>query len=222
MDTATDEYARDVTSETAAYLDAVTDCVALLPEALERYGDPAFEETADRLCDRESDADDHLLEIRGLVGDLAPPNYTDVYLRTGEVMRLYARIDAVPNAAERFVRDLRAVEPTLSAPVQDDLRQMATLTADATDELAAVTAEYVDTLVTEGGQSGDVTADVERIAALESEADGHRQAAVERVFADHAAEGAILVRDLAESLDSAADAAEDAAAHLLFMQGAGT
>jgi uncharacterized protein Yka (UPF0111/DUF47 family) len=190
----------------------------LLPDTLDHYGDPAFAETAARLSERESEADEHLRTLRELLGEFAPPNYTDVYLRTGEVMRLYARIDEVPDAAERFVRDLKTVEPTLSGPVQDNFYEIATLTVAATETLADVTEAYVASLVSEGA-STSFTADIEHIARLEGEADAHRQAAVERVFAREATTGALLVRDLARSLDEAADATEDAADHLLFMQG---
>jgi uncharacterized protein Yka (UPF0111/DUF47 family) len=219
MATATETFADEVRAETDAYLDAVTDCVALLPEALDRYGAPAFAETAQRLYERESAADAHLRTLRELIGELAPPNYTDVYLRTGDVMRLYARIDEVPDAAEGFVRDLETVEPTLSDPVKSDFHEMATVTVTATETLAEVTDAYVADLVSDG-EATSLTDDIERIATLESEADGHRQAAVERVFSREATTGALLVRDLAESLDCAADAAEEAADHLLFMQGA--
>lgn len=105
MATATEEYAELITGSTTEYLDSVRSCTALLPATLLRYGEPEFHQTSIRLGESESMRDARLRELRELVGD-ADPNYTDVYLRTPDVMELYALLDEVPNAAEQFVRDL--------------------------------------------------------------------------------------------------------------------
>lgn len=219
MVTDTVEYADDVTSETDGYLRAVEACLDSLPAALEAYGDTNFEEAAATLSAHESAADEQLRDLRGLLGRLAPPNYTEVYLRTGEVMRLYALVDDVPDGAERFVRDLETVEPVFSAPVREEFAAMASLSVEITGLLTDVTAQFVHDLLT-SGETTPLTDDVERIAALESECDAHRRAAVEHAFAQRATTEAMLVRDMAASLDAVADVAEDAADHLLFMQGA--
>jgi uncharacterized protein Yka (UPF0111/DUF47 family) len=219
MATVTDEYGDDVLDATVAYLADVRDCVSLLPTALEHYGTAEFAPTVDRLCERESDCDASLRELRRLLGDVAPPNYTEVYLRTGEVMRLYAAVDDVPNAAERFVRQLDVIDPHLSPSVRTEFGAMAAATVEATDLLAAVTEDCVADLVSED-EADDYTTDIERIAALESDCDGHKAAVVETAFESNATADALLVRDLAASLDAAVDAAEDAADHLVFMQGA--
>ena len=96
---------------------------------------------------------------------------------------------------------------------------MAAATVEATDLLAAVTEDCVADLVSED-EADDYTTDIERIAALESDCDGHKAAVVETAFESNATADALLVRDLAASLDAAVDAAEDAADHLVFMQGA--
>jgi len=219
MATVTDEYGDEVLDATAAYLTDVRDCVALLPTALEHYGTAEFGPTADRLCERESACDDSLRELRRVLGEAAPPNYTEVYLRTGEVMRLYAAIDEVPNAAERFVRRLDAIEPALMPSVRAELGAMATTTVEATDLLADATESCLLDLVS-GGDASDFTADIDRIAALESDCDGHKAAIVESAFDANETAEALLRRDFAASLDAAADATEDAADHLLFVHGA--
>jgi len=219
MATLTDEYGDDVLEATVAYLADVRDCVSLLPTALERYGTDEFGPTAQSLCERESACDASLREIRRLLGDAAPPNYTEVYLRTGEVMRLYAAVEAVPNATERFVRQLDTIDPDLSQSVRTEFGAMAATTVEAADLLADLTEACVVDLVG-GGETGGYTAEIERIAALESDCDGHRAAVVEEAFARLETAEALLVRDLAASLDAAPDAVEDAADHLLFMQGA--
>ncbi|MFB6151991.1 MAG: hypothetical protein ABEJ40_09320 [Haloarculaceae archaeon] len=217
MATDTDEYAADVTDETAAYLDEVRECIALLPAAVDSHGCEEFAGVRDRLCARESAADDRLRRIRSLIGDLAPPNYTDVYLRSGEVMRLYGLIDEVPNRAERFVRDLDAVGPSLTPATGEEFAGMASLTVDATLLLTDLTEQYVGDLV-ESGEGSALTADVDRLGSIESDCDSRKRAVVERAFGDRPTAEALVRRDLARGLDGVADAAEDAGEHLLYMQ----
>lgn len=218
MATATDEYAESITGSTEEYLDSVRSCTALLPAALLRYDDPAFHETAIRLGDRESACDARLRELRGLLGD-ADPNYTDVYLRTPDVMELYALLDEVPNAAEQFVRDLDAIRPDLPEATHEDFRNAAALASRATWLICDAIERYVGSLVSPGRRV-DVTDMVERVCALENRADDRKYAAIERSFDRLETADALVVRDLACSLDGTLDAAEDAGDHLLYMSSA--
>lgn len=218
MATATDAYAESVTGSTEDYLDSVRTCTALLPATLLRYGEPEFHESVMRLGDYESTCDAQLRELRSLLGD-AEPNYTDVFLRTPDVMELYALLDEVPNAAEQFVRDLDAVRPALSDPTHEDFVNAAALSSRATWLVCDVVGRYVSSLVSPGG-SVDVTDTAERVSALERRADDRTYAAIERSFDRLETADALVVRDLAQSLDATLDAAEDAADHLLFMASA--
>jgi len=215
MGTATDEYAESVTAATTDYLDSVRACTALLPATVLRYGEPAFQETAERLADRETACDEHLRDVRRLLGD-AEPNYTDVYLRTAEVMELYELLDDVPNAAERFVRDLDAIRPDLSAATRDDFAKLSALASRATWLLTDLLDVYVTQLVTAGPGSA-VLGEVQRVGGLEARADDRKFTVVTRSFDRLETADAVVVRELAESLDATLDAAEDAADHLLFV-----
>jgi uncharacterized protein Yka (UPF0111/DUF47 family) len=215
----TDEYADEVLAATDDYLTELRACVDLLPVALGAYGGDDFESAVARLCERESAADDRLQTIGTLLGDLAPPNFTDVYLRTGEVMRLYSRLDAVANTVERFVRYVGVMGPDLSDPTLAEFGRMADRIVEATGVLADATTAYVETLVTPGDNES-VTDAVERVAALEGACDDDKYAAIDRAFDERPAAEALVIRVLALALDAAADAAEDAADHLLFMSGA--
>ncbi len=215
MATVTDEYGDAVTEATGEYLSAVRSCVSVLPASLLAYGEDGFEERVDRLAGRESTCDVRLRELRSLLGE-ARPNYTEVYLRTAEVMELYAAVDAVPDAAEVFLRELSAVDPDLRPATVDDLAAMAGYTSRATILLADVVERFVGSLVSPG--TGAPVADaVDQIDDLERQCDALRHDVVERALADRPTPEAILVRDLAERLDEAANAAEDAADHLLFV-----
>ncbi|MFB6074152.1 MAG: DUF47 family protein [Haloarculaceae archaeon] len=215
MATGIEQYGDAVTATTDEYLESVRSCVSVLPATLLRYGEGEFAATADRLVERESTCDYHLRELRTVLGE-ARPNTTDLYLRSGDVMELYAQVDAVPNAAESFVRERIAVEPDLDEATRDDLAAMAALTTRATMLLTEVIGEFVASLVT-AGPAAAVADAVDQVADLESQCDGLRQDVVVRAFERRPTAEAMLVRDLAESLDAAADAAEDAADHLLFL-----
>ena len=211
-------YADAMTTSTDEYLTAVRECVAVLPATVLRYETDQFEEYVDLLSDRESTCDDHLRDLRRLCGR-ADPNFTDVYLRTGEVMELYATVDAVPNAAERFVRELESTRPTFTPETADDLAEMAALSARVTGVLADAIESYADSLVSDAVPA-DPGGDIDLIADLESRADARKHRIVTRTFANGPSAEALLVRDLVNSLDATLDAAEDAADHLLFMHGA--
>lgn len=220
MARAAQSYADAVTTTTTQYLHAVEECLDALPTVVHTYESDRFEEQVCLVSDHESACDDHLRTLRRLCGQ-ATPNFTGVYLNAGAVMELYALVDAVPNAAERFVRDLAAKRPQLSTGVADDLAEMATLSARVTGLLTDAIEAYVEALVTEG-RAPDPRGEVDLIADLEHRADAMKHGVVERAFADGATPEAIVVRELADALDATLDAAEDAADHLLFMHGAAT
>ncbi|WP_166035590.1 DUF47 family protein [Halorussus pelagicus] len=221
MSSARGDYAAAVRRLTETYLDGVTDTTAHLPDALDAYGtDPAaFEEAVERVAEHESACDTALRELRGTVRESMPPNYTEMYLRVDDVARLYAAIDAVPNRAEGFVRELHAITPELGDSARTTLREMAMLTAEAAAELAAATTAYVEQLVGESA-AVSVTDAVDRVADLESECDGLKHDALAAAFEGRPTAEALVVRELILKLDAAMDAVEDAAEHLLFVASA--
>jgi uncharacterized protein Yka (UPF0111/DUF47 family) len=221
METVTDRCADEVRSQTATYLGQVRTTTSHLPDALDAYGDnrAAFEAAVDRLGTHESECDATLRELRSLVGESLPPNYTDVYLRADDVVRLYARIDEVPNRTESFARELASMRPDLPAEVRDALREMAALVVEATVLLTEATEAYVDQLVS-AGDPVRVTGDVERIGTLESDCDGHKYDALSAAFESCETGDALVARELLLTLDDAMDAVEDAAEHLLSMNSA--
>lgn len=219
MDTPTEGYAAAVRSETETYLDRVTDCVRRLPGAIDAYGDDpdAFAAAVEEVAAAESDCDDALRALRTLLSEPSAPNYTDVYLRADDVARLYAAIDEIPNAVERFARELRAIAPRLDDDVRATIRKMASLTVEATEALSAATREYVESLLVEGEPACVVPA-VEEIAALESECDRLKYEGLAAAFDDASPADAVVIRELLVGLDAAIDAVEDAADELLVLR----
>ena len=221
MTTVTGACADEVRSRTETYLDQVETTTAHLPDAVDAYGTdrPAFSAAVDRIGTGESECDATLRELRTLVGESLPPNYTEVYLRADDVVRLYDRIDEIPNRAESFARELGSMHPDLPAGIHDTLCEMAALVAKATVVLTDVTAAYVESLVT-AGDPVRITDDVERVATMESNCDAHKYEALQQAFGQCQTGDALVVRELLLSLDAAMDAVEDAGDHLLSMNSA--
>ncbi len=221
MATVTGAFADEVQSRTTTYLDQVETTTAHLPDALDAYGaDPeAFLAAVDRLNTQESECDATLRELTTLLGESLPPNYTDVYLRVDDVIRLYTRVDEIPNHAEQFVRQLSAMGPDLAEETLHALREMGALVVEGTTILTGVIEAYVETLVT-GGDPITLADDVDTIVALESACDAHKYDGIGAAFDDSDTADALVVRELLVALDAAMDAIEDTAEHLLAMQSA--
>jgi len=213
-----ESYATDVLDTTDVYLTAVRECIAVLPATVLGYGTPAFGRRVDRLDERESVCDELLVDLRQLCGK-AGPNVTDVYLHTDDVLELYALIDALPNAAERFAAELQTAGPNVTDTTQQDLASMAALASRATMVLTDVVETFVAGLLA-SGTAVDPIDDIDLVASLEGRADQVKHGIQRRVFADGPSAHALVVRDLARTLDATLDAAEDAADHLLFLDGA--
>lgn len=218
MTTVTGACADEVRSRTETYLDQVQTTTTHLPDALDAYDtDPtAFAAAVDRVSAHESECDATLHDLRTLVGESLPPNYTGVYLRVDDVIRLYDRIDVIPNRAESFARELASMAPDLPPAIHETLCEMAALVAEATATLTALADAYVDSLLS-AGDPIRVTDEVETIATMESTCDAHKYEALQTAFAECETAAALVVRELLLSLDAAMDAVEDAGDYLLSM-----
>lgn len=219
MVTVTGAFADEIRSRTDTYLNQVEATTVHLPDIVDAYGDnpDAFVASVDRLNTQESECDATLRELSTLLGESLPPNYTDVYLRADDVVRLYGRIDAVPNRTERFARELASMRPSLTPTSQHAFEAMSELVVEGTIILTDLSAAYVESLVT----SGDpivVAEEVETIVELETSCDDYKYDALKTAFTECETADALVIRELLLALDAAMDAIEDAAEHLLSMQ----
>lgn len=200
------------------YLDAVTDCVGTLPAVLSGYrtADGSFEAAVDRLSERESACDDHLAGLRRRLGRSRSPEFTAAYLLAGEFVTFYAAVDEVPNRAERLALELAAVEPAVPVPVLDALQELVGYAVGATDLLADLVGRYVAEVEATGG-SVAVADGVERIRRLERHCDDLKYDAMATAFEVADGSDALCCRRLLCLADEVANAAEDAADHLVYL-----
>ncbi|PSP84990.1 hypothetical protein BRC83_03525 [Halobacteriales archaeon QS_1_68_17] len=218
MTTPSERFAAEFRSLTDVYLRQVRNCTRRLPDAVRAYGTDReqFRHEVERLSAVESECDSTLRQVRALVGESMPPNFTVAYLHAGDVVDLYAEVDAVANRAEQFGRELAAIEPAVTDPELASLVEMAEMTDEATGVLTNAVLDRADDLSTVG-EVPPIEDAVEAIDALESECDAAKYELIETGFTDGTTVEALAVRELALVLDGAMDAVEDAADHLVYM-----
>lgn len=222
MVTVTTQAVDEIHDCTNTYLDQVETTVAHLPTVIETYNeDPdAFREATDQLHYCESECDATLSGLRTLLGESlsstapGPSDRTGIPIDGDSVVRLFDRIDVVPNRCERFADDLAVMEPDLADSTVDHLSEMATLVVEATTVLATATRACVDNVCSDD-DSIRTTGQDDVVSRLESDCDDVRSAALSKVFATSETSVALVVRELLLGLDAAMDAVEDAAEHLL-------
>ncbi|MFC4407473.1 DUF47 domain-containing protein [Haloarchaeobius iranensis] len=217
----TDGMTDELLAKTSTFLQHVTESTETLATALDAYGTDgdAFERELSRLVAVESACDNTLHELRRTVGSELDPSFSGAYLRKSDLLELYTHVDRIPTELERFARQLRATEPSLTDSQLATFVEMTDHIDTAARTLTAAISTFVERLVT-GGTGGDPTATVERVAALESACDQLKYDALGAAFdGDEETSAALLVRDLLVCLDAAMNAVEDAADHLLFASG---
>ena len=207
---ATETYLQTVTSTTDGFTDAMAD-YHRDPETIER--------TRGRLRTLETACDESLDAVRRLIGESMPPNVTEAYLRTEDLLALFQYVDRIPNRIERFTAELYAIDPPIDADIRACIRDVSGRIAVATATLSRIVEAYVSGMCS-CGEGIHVEPHVRRIARCESDCDAIRDRLIEHVCRDGVDAEALVVRELIVVLDSAMDAVEDAGDHLLYMNSA--
>lgn len=200
-------------SRTATYLDRVDDCVALLPRALDEYAeDGSARETVDEIAAVESECDELVREITGLITDAGPDDIgllnTRINFNESALLDFYNELDVVANHTERIAQEVAMMRPDASVEPFADMREM----ADRIAEMVAVLGDVVEGFVrglTRADGTETLADGIEAIRGLESECDDLRNDAIETAFADGAVDQPLVYRELAILLDELANAVED-------------
>jgi uncharacterized protein Yka (UPF0111/DUF47 family) len=204
-----------VRERTDACVDAVEECVALLPAVLDRYGDPEGVDAAvAALGDAESRCDDRCRDLQRHLSASLVPSFTGYYLRNADLVSLVSTLDAVTTAAERFGKEFGATDPTLDPASVEAFRAHAATTVEATALFSEAARRYVDAL--DGDAAPAFDGAIVRIRELEEDCDDLKYALVERSFERHDPAPAHVRKDLAVTADAVPNAVEDAADHLVY------
>jgi uncharacterized protein Yka (UPF0111/DUF47 family) len=140
--------------------------------------------------------------------------FDQVYLQNADLLLLVRRYDDVASHAERFAKELAAVAPSLPDGVRVRLRQMARMCHDAAVCLERAVLAFLDALV--GGGEPAIGGPVGRVRRLEDACDDVKYDCIAAGFESESPARALVYKDLATALDRVANAAEDAADHLVY------
>ncbi len=197
---------------TEAYLDRLNDCAALLPELFDRYESSGeYEETLARIEAIESDCDERVRGITGMITDAGADDIgllnTRINFNESALLDFYADLDIVANHTERIGQELTMMRPTPAGPF-DELREMADQVAAMAATLEDVVGRFVHGLA-RADATETLTEGIESIRAAESRCDELRNAAIATAFSDDDVDAALVYRELAILLDELANAMED-------------
>jgi uncharacterized protein Yka (UPF0111/DUF47 family) len=208
--------AAQIRETSARFTRRVVACTRQIGPAIEQYPSDEFARRVDRAAELESDCDELLHDLRTLVGRRQSANFSGAFLLAAEVIELYTTFDDVADLTETRLCDLDAMRPDLDDSVRAALREMARLTVEATELLAAATRTYTASLYQPGG-SIDVLSEVEAIRRLEARCDDHKRETLDRVFADGATVNGLVVREIVDGLDDVVNVVEETADQLLYL-----
>jgi hypothetical protein len=207
------DFGERLEAQTAAYLDRIDDCVALLPRALDEYAsDGPYRETVDEIAVLESECDDRVREITGVITNAGPDDIgllnTRINFNESALLDFYKELDVVPNHTERIVQEVVMMQPDADTDPFRDMREM----ADRITEMTAVLGDVVERFVhglARSDATETLTEGIEAIRGLESECDELRNDAIETAFADTDIDQPLVYRELAILLDELANTIED-------------
>ncbi|OYR54597.1 hypothetical protein DJ73_04665 [Halorubrum sp. Ea1] len=207
------DFGERLESRTGTYLDRIDDCVALLPRALDEYAnDGPYRETVGEIAAIESECDELVREITGIITNAGPDDVgllnTRINFNESALLDFYNELDVVANHTERIVQEVVMMQPAADVDPFRDMREMASRIAEMTVVLGDVVEGFVRGLA-RSDATATLTEGVEAIRGLESECDELRNDAVATAFADDAIEDPLVYRELAILLDELANTIED-------------
>lgn len=211
---ATEAETYDITQDARQYLERLGDCVGTVPDVFERY-DQEIEGEVSRVEEAESDCDVLVDEMKRDVMGSVTPRTTGLYIRSESVVRLLRELDGIANSAEETVRTTHACRPEMPEEVRDSLTEVAERSAVATGVLADCVVRTFESFEEPG--TVDVSEEAERIRETERRCDQLKHEAVEVAFDELPTEEAVVVKDVALTLDGVPDGIEDAADVLVYL-----
>lgn len=209
------DFGAQLEAKTDTYLDRLTECVGLLPEALDQYaaGEPT-DDTVERIEDLESECDQLHRDITALItnGDPADMGIRNTRLNYNQsgLVEFYRRIDVMANLTERIAHEITMMRPPYDNDCFRGLREMAEEVASMQSTLEDVVERFVHNLTTIDA-SDSFAADIQAIRDAESRCDAIKNDVIETAFNDGIdqplmyRELAILVDDLANTMEDVTD-----------------
>jgi uncharacterized protein Yka (UPF0111/DUF47 family) len=211
METEAERY--EITGDAREFLGRLGDCVGTVPDVFEGYDGDVTREV-ERVSEAESDCDVLVDRMkRNVVGSVSPT--VGLYIRSESVVRLLRELDVVANRAEETVRVARVTRPEMSERVRRNLTEMAERSAVATGVLSDCVVRTFESFEEPGRV--DISEEAERIRETERRCDRLKYETLETAFDELPSEEAVVVKEIASTLDGVPDAVEDAADILVYL-----
>jgi predicted phosphate transport protein (TIGR00153 family) len=186
------------------------ECMAIMVQAIGAYAagdDAGLEEAAQTVCRKETQADDLLREIRGLL-------YSGAYLPTirGDLYRLLSTIDHVTNRIESCLRFVNLQRPARVSQFSRQFEPILGLTSDCYGQLQNALAAFFKPK----GEIDDLRASAKRVGEIESEIDEQQGTLITAIFASelelaeklHLADMLVRIGHISDQVENAADELE--------------
>lgn len=202
-----------ITRDGRRYLERLGDCIGTVPKVFEGY-DGDIEDEVRRVGEAESDCDALVDEMKRDVMGVTPQT-TGLYIRSESVVRLLRELDGIANSAEEAVRTTHACRPEMPPEVRECLTEVAERSAVATGVLSGCVLRTFESFEEPG--TVDVSEETERIRETERRCDRLKDEAVEVAFEELPTGEAVVVKDVASTLDGVPDGVEDAADVLVYL-----
>lgn len=202
-----------ITRDGRRYLERLGDCIGTVPKVFEGY-DGDIEDEVRRVGEAESDCDALVDEMKRDVMGMTPQT-TGLYIRSESVVRLLRELDGIANSAEEAVRTTHACRPEMPPEVRECLTEVAERSAVATGVLSDCVLRTFESFEEPG--TVDVSEEAERIRETERRCDRLKDEAVEVAFEELPTGEAVVVKDVASTLDGVPDGVEDAADVLVYL-----
>lgn len=199
-------------SQTATYLDQLTLCSTYLPDLLDAYAsDSETTEVVETIERTESECDDIRRSITALIANADSQDIgllsTRIKFNQSALLKLYKDLDIIANHTERIAQELTMIQPSPKVDSYDQLREMAAVIVEMTDELSGVVVRFIRSLARTNA-SETLIDGIERIRDFESQCDTIRNDVIKSAF-ENDVQDPLVYREFAVLLDELANTIED-------------
>ncbi|MFB6201537.1 MAG: DUF47 family protein [Halorhabdus sp.] len=207
------DFGQRLESQTDAYLDTLQDCLALLPELLERYeSGEDYRETIEQIGDYESELDRTHREIMAAITNAEPADMgmlnTRISANQSALVEFYTRVDSIANVAERIATEIDIMQLPHDTESFQGLLDMAEEIVSMMTALEDVIERFIHNLGRVDG-SESLTEGIQAVRDAESRCDAIKDDVIATAFTEGAVENPLLYREFALRFDDLANTAED-------------
>jgi len=205
-------FSETLESQTETYLDQLTLCSTYLPDLLDAYAsDGETAQVVEQIESTESECDDIRRSITALIANADSQDIgllsTRIKFNQSALLNFYKDLDIIANHTERIAQELTMIQPSPAVESYDQLREMAAIIVEMTEELSGVVVRFIRSLA-RTNSSATLTDSIERIRDFESQCVTLRNDVIRSAF-ERDMQQPLVYREFAVLLDELANTIED-------------